>query len=61
MLQGGGVPAGGADLQGEVRRGEISLPEHFQNPEGARPAGPDATSVPRRLEEGEQTFNASKD
>lgn len=52
---GGGAPVGSADLQGEVRGGQVPLPQHVQDPEGARPSGPRPNSVPRGLEAGEPT------
>lgn len=53
MSAGGGAPVGGADLPREVRGGQVPLPQHLQDPEGARPSGPGPTPVPRRLEAGE--------
>lgn len=40
MHAGGGAAAGGADLQGQVRGGQVLLPQHPQAAVGAGAPGP---------------------
>lgn len=56
VSKGGSKPAGGVDLQGQIRGGQVLFPQHCQDPEGSSSSGPNQISVTRRLEESEGTY-----